>query len=104
MMTGHAPLNEVYGFANGVFAPGALTLMITRCKYATLAEMARNGGDLQHKDVGKRYSRLLTLREWGLVRYVSALRRWELTADGWRLLVGTEAAWRLSQEVGTVFA
>ena len=99
-MTGHAaPLNKVYVFAHEVFAPGALVQYITRCKYATLAMMARNAGDLAFADAPSRLrSRLDTLIAWGLVRKVPQLRRFELTADGWRLLVETEAAYQLATE------
>ena len=98
-MTGYAsPLNSVYRYADRILCPGSMILTITRCKYATLAEMARNAGDLLFAQVGRRNTRLKDLASLGLVRRVAHLRRWELTADGWRLLVNTEAAWTLAQE------
>lgn len=99
-MTGHAsPLNSVYRFANGVFAPGSLCLYLTRCRYATLALMARNAGDLSFKSTPRRLRRRMgILIEYGLVRSVPRLGRYELTASGWNLLNDTEQAWRLSTE------
>ncbi len=98
-MTGHAPLNAVYRYADRFFVPGSMILTITRCKYATLALMARNQGDLSFQDVPRQLrSRLDTLASWGLVRRVPQLRRYELTAEGWRVLNASEAAWRLAQE------
>ena len=85
---GSAPVNAVYRFAKDV----------TRCEYATLAEMARNAGDLAFAVVGKRTTRLSRLAELGFVRRNGLLRRWELTANGWALLVGAENALLLACE------
>lgn len=97
-MTGHAPLAEVYRFADRIFQPGTISRFITRPRYATLAEMARNAGDLPFSKVGKRKTRLGELQKYGLVRRNAPLHRWELTAAGWNLLVGSENVWRLSKE------
>lgn len=91
-MTGHAPLNAVYVFAARHFSSGS----ITRCKYATLALMARQNGDLLFADIPKRkVARMVTLEAWGLVRKVRSLKRYELTAEGWQLLVRSDALKRL---------
>jgi len=97
MMTGHASVNKAYSYANAAFG-GGLVLCITRCKYATLAMMARNGGDLPVKGTAKLRSRLKTLAGWGLVRYVPGLKRYELTASGWNLIVDAEAALAIREE------
>ena len=103
-MTGHAPLNEVYHFADRAFmrargiSNDTLGVYITRPRYATLAEMARNAGDLPFSKVGKRSTRLHALEKYGLVRRQRNLHRWELTAAGWNLLNASENAWRLSKE------
>jgi hypothetical protein len=95
-MTGHAPLAEVYRFADRIFQPESMGTYITRPRYATLAEMARNAGDLSFSKVGKRGTRLRALEKYGLVRRPLNLHRWELTAAGWNLLNASEDAWRLS--------
>ncbi len=97
-MTGYAPVNQCYNIAGGILFPGRLVLCLTRCRYATLALMARQGGDLLRKDVGRRGRRLKILESWDVIRYSTSRRCWELTAKGWNLLVDTEAVWYLSQE------
>lgn len=87
-MLGYAPLNKVYNFSH-----------LTRCMYATLAEMARNGGDLAFSNVGlRRRARMEKLARRGLVRQNWACRRWELTAEGWAILRDAEACLALAEE------
>jgi len=97
-MTGYAPVSQVYQIAQWVMFGGSLIRSMTRCKYATLARMARSGGDLPLRETAKLRTRLKVLIGWGLVRYSAPCRRYELTADGWNLLVQTEQAWALEQE------
>lgn len=97
-MTGHAPVNQVYRIADRLLFPGSMILGLTRCKYATLARMARAAGDLPYAGTRKLRTRLKTLIAWGLVRYMPGRRCYELTAPGWNLLVQTEEAYALRQE------
>lgn len=39
---------------------------------------------------------MVTLEAWGLVRKVRSLKRYELTAEGWQLLVRSEETLALS--------
>lgn len=98
-MTGYAPLSEVYAYADRVIAPGTIVRAITRCKYATLARMARSGGDLSFASIPARLkARMSWLAAEGLVKRVCHLGRYELTPLGWRVLNESEAAWKLDQE------
>lgn len=98
-MTGYAPVKDVYMVAGSILFPGSIVLTMTRVKYATLALMARNGGDYAFKDVGsRRVARMKTLEGWGLVKKVPRLRRWELTANGWRLLNAAEEVYYMRLE------
>ena len=97
-MTGHAPVNSVYRIANEKFMPGTMLTYITRCRYATLARMARAAGDLPYRETKKLRTRLKALTGYGLVRYMPGRRCYELTADGWLLLVQTEELWNLVQD------
>lgn len=98
-MTGYAPVNAAYIYADRFLAPESMVRAITRCKYATLACMARNGGDLALREVAPRQrARMTDLARSGLVRFVSPLKRYELTAQGWRVLNGAEAAYYLALE------
>lgn len=90
-MLGYAPLNKVYNFSH-----------LTRCMYATLAEMARSGGDLAFGKVGlRRKARVEKLARRGLVRQSCTCRRWELTAKGWAILRDAEACLALAEEERT---
>lgn len=94
-MTGHAPVNKVYRIARTIASSG---VKVTRCKYATLAKMARAAGDLPIDETKGLNTRLKSLVKWDLVRYSSGRRCYELTAKGWGLLVKTEETWNLRQE------
>lgn len=98
--TGHAPVLEAYRHANRILARGReiICLRMTRFEYGLLAEMARSAGDLPFERVGSRVRRLARLAGGGYVRRVRALRRYELTADGWKLLTEAEAAYHLAQD------
>lgn len=95
-MTGYAPVNTVYQYADLVRTPGSMIRCITRCRYAILVEMAKNGGDISFANVGsKRATRMEKLEKFGLVRKVKGLRRYELTGDAWIMLNDCEMAWKL---------
>jgi hypothetical protein len=91
-------VNAVYHLADAILSPGSLVRGMTRCKYATLARMARAAGDLPLAESRKLRTRLKVLGTWGLVRYVASRRCYELTAAGWRLLVQVEQAYALRLE------
>lgn len=91
-MLGFAPLNETFRWAD-VLA-GRFLKSMTRCRYATLARMARAGGDLRFQEVPKRLrARLESLRRAGYIRLgPPKTSRWELTAKGWETLRECEEA------------
>lgn len=91
-MLGFAPLNETFRWADVL--EGRFLKSMTRCRYATLARMARAGGDLRFRDVPKRLrARLVALCRAGYIRLgPPKTYRWELTAKGWQTLRECEEA------------